>query len=118
LLICLDLDGTIGAAPEFYKALMEGLQAAGCEVHILTGSPGVASQEELDAKKAQLDALGVGDCYDKLVVVSGPEKDVATGKVAYMGHVGATALVDNEKRNVKAARKGGFLALRHLEPKH
>ena len=117
MLICIDLDQTIGAAPDFYRTLMQGFKAQGCEVHVLTGTPGPASQEELDAKKAQLDALGCGGCYDKLVIVSGPEKNVADEKVSYMTHVGATALVDNLKKNVKAARKAGFVALRHLGPK-
>jgi hypothetical protein len=117
MLICFDLDDTISAAPDFYRALMEGLKAQGCEVHVLTGSPGPASQEELDVKKAQLESLGCGDCYDKLIVVGGPEDHVAEEKVNYMTHVGASALIDDRKKNCKAARKAGFLALRHLGPK-
>ena len=114
---CIDLDGCISSTPDAMRALMGGLQAQGCEVHVLSGSPGIATQEELADKKALLDSLGVGDCFDKLIAVSGPEKDVAAGKVNYLTHVGAKALVDDRKKNCKAARKAGVLALRHLGPK-
>ena len=113
-----DLDGTVSSTPEAMKAIMDGLRAQGCEVHVLSAvKDGPATQEAAEAKRSLLASLGCGDSYDKLIAVSGPKSQVATGKVSYMRHVNATALIDNDKRNVKAARKAGFLAFRHMTPK-
>lgn len=112
MIICVDLDGTITAAPSFYKALMDGLRSGGHEVVVLSGCAGErASPEEANAKAVILDSLGLARSYDRLVVVAAPHNKVATPKVDYMTHVGACALIDNDKANVKAARKAGFLAL-------
>ena len=115
MIVCVDLDGTISDAPEFYKALMCGLRAEGHEVHVLSGVPdsSTVTPGDLTKKKAQLEELGCDGCYDKLVAVGGPEKNVAQAKVDYMTHVGASVLIDDRKRNIKAVQKAGFLGLRH-----
>ena len=117
---CIDLNDTISSTPQLMKALMKGLRDAGHEVHVLSGTKhDPATQEDLQEKLGLLHQLGFhhGDDFDKLIAVSGPEKAVAEGKVNYMRHVGAVGLVDDRKRNIKAARKAGFLGLQHLDPK-
>jgi len=117
--VCIDLDNTITSAPAFYKLLMDGLRGVGAEVHVLSGvrHSDPATQADAEEKKALLDSLGCGDSYDELIVVSGPEKKVPGEKVGYMRHVGAVALFDNSKANITAARKAGFIGLRHQAPK-
>jgi hypothetical protein len=112
---CCDLDGTATDFPKEMGALMRGLRAEvpPVQVHILTGHKADRPTPEIAREKiALLDSLGLGDCWDKLAVVADPDNDVADKKVAYMKKVGATALVDNKKQNVKAARKAGFTAFR------
>lgn len=116
----IDLDGTISATPHLMRAIMRGLKDAGHEVHVVSGTHhDPATREDIVEKKALLDELGFvqGEDFDKLVAVSGPEKRVAEGKVNYMRHVGAVGLIDDKKRNIKAARKAGFLGLRHQDPR-
>jgi hypothetical protein len=111
--VCVDLNDTITAYPEQMKLLMESLQAAGHEVHVLSGWEAEhADETALKEKQAQLEELGCGSCYDKLVVVADPKNHVAEQKCNYMRHVGSEILVDNNRKNGKAARKAGFLALR------
>lgn len=111
--ICIDLNDTISAYPEEMRTLMEAYQAAGHEVHVLSGwEAEQADQEALAEKTQQLKDLGCADCYDRLVVVADPANDVAALKVSYMTHIGSNTLVDNNRRNGKKARKAGFLALR------
>lgn len=120
MIVCLDLDGTATADPEFYRHLTAGLRAEGIEVHVLSGHrPGPVSQDVVAMKESLLASLGFrrGEHYDQLAAVSGPEGKVPGGKVDYMRHVGASCLIDNSRPNVKAARKAGFLALRHMVPK-
>ena len=117
---CIDLDNTITSTPDLMQALMRGLREEGNEVHILSGCHEDVVTPEVAAKKtAELRQLGFaqGQDYDVAVAVSGPEKEIPEGKVSYMRHVGASALVDNDKKNIKAARKAGFLGLRHYNPK-
>ena len=117
---CVDLDSTITSTPDAMKALMAGVRGQGHEVHVVSGvRHGPAGPEDLKAKQALLEQLGFerGRDYDQLVAVGGPEKKVAAEKVSYMRHVGSTTLVDNARKNCKAARKAGFLAFQHLSPK-
>jgi hypothetical protein len=116
--VCFDLDDTITRAPEFYRQVMWALRSCGHKVHVLSGTHHApATPEDLTAKAELLRSLGCASCYDELVAVSGPEDKVPENKVAYMRSVGASALIDNDKANVKAAQKAGFLALRHRSPK-
>ena len=117
---CFDLNDTISGTPDLMKALMKGLKEDGCTVIVLSGthhSP--ATQADLREKADLLTQLGCekGVHYDQLVAVCGPEDQVAKHKVEYMQHVGAAGLVDDRKENIKAARKAGFLGLRHFDPK-
>lgn len=105
-----DLDGTITAYPEQMNNLMNHLSKAGCDVQILTGHKGIITPETIEQKKQLLKAHNAK--YSKLTIVSSPDNNVADQKVAYMKTVNATGLVDNNKHNVKAARKAGFTALR------
>ncbi len=111
---CFDLDGTIDAHPAQMGALMRGLRSHGHLVTVLSGcghdqpTPAV-----IHVKQEQLRQLGLHDAYDHLAVVGGPSrKKIAKNKVRYMRHVGATALIDNDHKNIHAARKAGFLAFR------
>jgi hypothetical protein len=115
-----DLNDTITSTPDLMRAIMRGLRDAGCEVHVLTGCDEPSVTPEVQAKKLeQLGELNFveGEDYDTAVAVSGPEKKVAQQKVNYMRHVGAVGLIDDRKRNIAAARKAGFLGLRHFDPK-
>ncbi len=108
-----DIDGSLTDWPDELGELMRALLARGDDVQVLSGVKGHAvTQADLEEKTALLQSLGVSDCYTKLTVVSDPKNHVAHQKVNYMQLVGATAMVDNDKQNVKAARKAGFLALR------
>lgn len=117
---CVDLNETISAYPDQMRKLMEGLRSGGDEVHVLSGwKAESADADALDHKRQQLEELGCGSgpgadgaSYDRLVVVADPENHVADQKVAYMRHVGATGLIDNNRKNCKKAVKAGFLALR------
>lgn len=119
-ILILDLDGTLDADPDFYRTMAAGFRKQGGEVHVVSGThTDEVTPEEVAQKLSQLGACGFvqGRDYDKAVAVPGPEKDVPANKVAYMRHVGASVLIDNDKPNVKAARKAGFTALRHRSPK-
>lgn len=120
MIVCVDLDHTITAAPEFYKTLMASLRPEGTQVHILSGTHTTeVTPEEVTEKLALLAKLGFqkGREYDEAVAVPGPEENVPASKVAYMQHVGATALFDDRKENIQAVRKAGFIGLRHKSPK-
>ena len=111
--ICFDLNQTISAYPEEMKLLMESLQAAGNEVHVLSGWEAEHADEAALAEKTQqLKDLGCAGCYDKLVVVADPKNDVSEQKLTYMKHVGSRILVDNSRKNGKKVVKAGMLALR------
>lgn len=108
MICCVDLDGTVSADPEFYRSEMRGLMDRGHAVHVLTGNP-KAEQE--------LSELGMekGRDYTRCAIV--PRTGIAAFKVAYMKQVGATHLIDNSRKNVKAARKAGFTGHWHAGPK-
>jgi len=108
VIVAMDMDGTIGADPEYYRSEMRGLMDRGHQVHVLTGNP--QAQHAL----AQL-GMVKGRDFTHVAVV--PEKHISRFKVAYMRHVGATHLVDNRRKNVKAAQKAGFTAHHHMSPK-
>jgi uncharacterized HAD superfamily protein len=93
----IDLDHTITAAPALFAWLAQAIQAAGGEVHILTGDKGVASPSDADyAQKASvLTALGIS--YDALYVAPHP---IAAHKAEYCKTVGINWFVDDRYRNV------------------
>lgn len=108
MIVCADLDGTISADPDFYRAEMRGLMQSGHEVHVLTGNP------EAHKELGQLGMLRHREFTHVAVI---PRKHIAAIKVAYMRQVGATHLIDNSRANVKAARKAGFTGHWHASPK-
>lgn len=108
MVVCFDLDGTISADPALFGPEMRGLVTAGHQVHVLSGNP--KAPQEL----AQLGFVPGRD-YTHLAVV--PRKGVSHFKVAYMRAVGASALTDNRKKNIQAARRAGFTANWHRPPK-
>lgn len=113
LTVCVDLDGTITKFPVVMCALMGALRDAGHCVVVLTGDAAeTATESAVEDKRALLSQLGCADAYTTITVVANPKNKVADLKVAYMRQVGADLLIDNDHKNVRAARKAGFLALR------
>lgn len=108
MISCYDMDGVITADPEFYRCEMRGLRARGHQVHILTGNPTALHRlaEMGFVKGREYDALGVV-----------PRQHIAVAKVAYMKSVGATHLVDNRRKTIRAVRKAGFTGHWHASPK-
>lgn len=103
-----DFDGTISADPEFYRAEMRGLMDRGHEVHVVTGNR--TAEHDL----AQL-GMVKGRDFTRVVVI--PKKRIASTKVAYMRHVGATHIIDNRGKTCRKAVKAGFTAHHHKHPK-
>lgn len=108
MIVCVDLDQTVSADPQFYRGELEGLRRHGAQVFILTGNPKAADE---------LSQLGFakGREYDGLVQV--PRKHIAKSKVAVMRQLGATHLIDNRAKNIKTAAKAGFTGHHHVNPK-
>ena len=108
MIVVCDLDGTVSADPEFYRSELRGLMDRGHQVHILTGNP--QAQHEL----AQ---LGMVKGRDFTHVATVPRKGISHFKTEYMRRVGATHMIDNRRKNVKAAQKAGFTAHHHMSPR-
>lgn len=112
MLVAVDLDGTIDAAPAELRSTMTALRAAGHLVIVCTGGQG-DTPEELqscaEAKRDYMATLGVvlGTAYDELVVVQHPDTaapgDYAEAKATYLEQRGCDVLIDNDKGNAKAA---------------
>lgn len=101
MLVGIDIDGTIDAFPSEFQSLMQSIRASGNDVVILTGcSSEQVTQEDITAKKEYLTSLGVGDCYDSLVVFASPP---AEKKAEWIKENGVDVLIDNSKQNAKAA---------------
>lgn len=112
MIFCFDIDGTISTYPVAMSVLMQGIQAAGGQVVVLSGHTADTATEDAIAEKQQLLSQLGCDHYTELVVVANPKNKVADLKVAYMRQRGADVLVDDNHDNIRAARKAGFLALR------
>jgi|HubBroStandDraft_6_1064221.scaffolds.fasta_scaffold03839_3 hypothetical protein len=112
MIVAVDLDGTADAFPRELQSLMSAMQAAGHTVIVVTGTDtATIDPAEVDGKTQLLASLGMGQCYQTLVVIPGPEDEVADRKAAYLQSVNASVLIDNRKANCKAATKAGILAL-------
>lgn len=110
---CFDLNNTITDWAVALCAMMCALRNDGYRVIVLTGQAAdTITPEIIDAKLGELRKFGAQHCYDQLVVCAAPDGDVSDQKVAYMRSVGATGLVDNDKRNIKKAKKAGFLTMK------
>jgi hypothetical protein len=97
----LDIDGTVDAAPPVYLSLMQALRAAGHRVAILTGcSAEQCTSEDVEQKKDYLQALGLGEAYDQLVVFPDPPAQI---KAEWLKVNHAEMLIDNDRANAQAA---------------
>lgn len=77
---CFDIDGTISAAPEAYKVMIDSLLAAGHEVHILTGTMDQEATEEHYRKRHdQLAEFGITR-WTNLCIVTSPGNVEAKAK--------------------------------------
>ncbi len=101
MLACFDIDGTIDAEPSLMQGLMSALKAAGHQIVVLTGCGQETPEPEDTIHKAEyLQSLGCAACYDQLVVLGEPADE---RKAEWLKQHGADLLVDNSKKNAKAA---------------
>lgn len=109
MLVGVDIDATIDAAPSVFLSLMQALRTAGHRVVVLTGcaDPKVTPQDMQD-KTAYLNSLGLGEAYDELVVFSDPTADK---KAQWLREHKADLFIDDKKTNLKAA-EGDVFCLR------
>ena len=109
MLVAVDLDGTISAAPVQMGAILRALRSAGCRVVVLTGVDDGSSSDQAgwDAKRAKLDAAGCPDCWDELVLIGAQEPALADAKAAWCAANGAAVLIDNDKGNARASTAAG-----------
>lgn len=102
--VAVDLDGTADADPEMFRKLMTALRKRGDKVVILTGCHHFPVTEADKAeKKADLERLGLGDCYDKLHVYPNPP---GNAKAAYCEKHNVALLIDNSLSNAQLAPAG------------
>lgn len=101
MLVAVDVDGTIDAAPTTFLSLMQALRAAGHRVVVVTGcSAPTVTPQDLEDKATYLQNLGLGEAYDELVVIADP---VVDAKVQWLKDNEADLLIDNRKATAKAA---------------
>lgn len=102
-----DVDGTLDACPREFQSMMSALKAAAHQVHILTGVDNdPPTQQDWDEKCAYLAAMGMAECWDKLILVP-RDRLIAQRKAAYLASVRADVFVDNSEENVAAAAQAG-----------
>lgn len=94
----LDVDGTIGTAPELFASLARAIRSVGGEIHIITA---VHSKQVTDSDRseraAQLSEWGVP--YDALYLAPVP---IPVNKAAYAAEVELDFFIDNKPVNVAA----------------
>lgn len=105
LRFALDVDGTISGDPEAYRYLMYALRDDDNYILILTGNgangpSGGTWQSKLD----YLEAVGITDCWDDMVLVSG---DIPTQKALICQEMHIDVVIDNDKDNAKAIIAAG-----------
>lgn len=87
---------------------MQALRASGHQVYVVTGMTGDAAPPDVvEAKRAYLRSLGMGSCYDRLIVIGSPDSNVSARKAAFAHAVGADMAIDNNIDNVKAYSEVG-----------
>jgi hypothetical protein len=100
--VAVDIDGTADADPAMYRGLMGGLRKAGHKVIVLTGCHHDPITDECKAaKKADLQRLGLADCYDKLKVYPNPP---GKAKAAYCAKHDVSLMIDNNVGTAQLAR--------------
>lgn len=103
--IAVDIDGTVDAAPHQFERLLSALRAAGHYVIMLSGSGNhPPSGNSYKTKCNYLSGLGLAECWDELVIVTG---DVAQLKAQWCQDNNIHVLIDNSKSNAEAASKAG-----------
>lgn len=103
MLVAVDVDGTIDADPATFGSLMQALTAAGHRVAVLTGASGKkVTPDEVAAKADYLNELGVGHCYDRLVVFGDPPHKA---KAKWCRKHGVSLLIDNSTKTAPLAAK-------------
>ena len=109
MLCAFDIDGTVDAFPAQFLAIMQALRCAGHSVVVLTGSSDDVTPEVVAHKAQYLNELGLGDAYDRLVVLPRPHVE---NKVAWCQAHNVEVLFDNRKETARAlAETGTTLAL-------
>ena len=107
-LVLVDLDGTIDAYPFELQSTMSALRTNGHQVYVITGVTGdAATPDVVEAKREYLRTLGLGSCYDRLVIVAAPNGNVASRKAAFARATGADMAIDNNIDNVRAYAEVG-----------
>lgn len=102
--VAVDVDNTADAAPDVFQSLLSALKAAGHTVVILTGcSSDTATQRDWDEKAAYLSSLGLGACWDELVVFSSPPHK---GKAKWCAKHHVDLLIDNSTKTADLATSG------------
>lgn len=101
--VAFDIDGCIDSDPSTFGSLMSALKAAGHQVLVLTGcSSKHVTPQDVQEKAQYLNSLGLGHCWDKLVVFGDPPHKA---KAKYCGKKGVNLLVDNSVQNAQLASK-------------
>lgn len=85
--------------------MMSALRAAGHEVVILTGAD-TCDQQTWDQKCAYLASLGLGECWDSLVLVP-HDTLLAQAKADYLAANRFDVLIDNREDNLRVAAQAG-----------
>lgn len=103
MLVACDVDGVLDADPVNMASLLAALRAAGHRVAILTGaSTDQPTEQDVEKKRSYLSELGMGSCWDTLVVFpSPPHKPKA--KWCAKNHV--DLCFDNSAKNAERASK-------------
>lgn len=101
--VAFDIDGTLDADPTDFESLMAALKAAGHQIVVITGaSSKKVTQQDYEDKANYLNELGLGNCYDELVVFGDPPHKA---KAKYCKKHNVALLFDNSVKNAKLASK-------------
>lgn len=101
MIVGVDLDGTIDADPATMQSLMTALRAAGHVVIVMTGcSTDQPTQQDVADKIGYLNSLGLGHCWDEIVVFPAPPHKA---KAKFCRKRNVSLLIDNNAKNAKFA---------------
>ena len=103
ILVAIDIDGSADSDPPVFQSLMAALMAAGHQVVILTGcSSPTPTKQDKEKKAAYLQSIGLGKCYNQLVVFGDPPHKA---KAKWCKKNNVDLLIDNSVQNAKLASK-------------
>lgn len=101
MLVAVDVDGSADSDPATFGSVMQALKAAGHQVAVLTGaSSDHVTKNDLAEKCGYLNSLGLGHCWDQLVVFGDPPHKA---KAKWCAKHGVDLLIDNSTKTAKAA---------------